>query len=218
MLQPAAKPAQRFFNIIASLNIGLETTVLKEEVSKLQQASSLPEGFSVRDPNAYGDKPKALTVGLTHPALNNGVDLATDVFFPVSIDSKPLIITFGKLPDNLPVLFQRINLEQDLREKDVLGLICGRFGESEPFIIRHRNETNPRNPKRHVNLDCLSKSPIWNPLYVKYHLDTPLKNLKLEYLRIDVQKNETNNIVVTVSRVSGQEVPDFLRTALTDPK
>ncbi|MBI3046225.1 MAG: hypothetical protein HYY86_01600 [Candidatus Harrisonbacteria bacterium] len=224
----AEKTCQKFFPILQkALAIGLESNLLKESFDcKLLHSEAL-QGFYFREPK----NPDAETVSLKHPAQTNGKDLLNDLFFPITADEAPLLIKFQTLPDSLQPFYQRINLQAFSHHLDVLGLVCGRFGETKPFIIQ--NKTEIPHPDRDglkdvpdtiivknpfVNLDCYSKTKEWNPLFVKYRLASPLENLRIGYLKIEVSKASDGAITVTVSRISEETVPEFLKTAQTFPK
>lgn len=204
---------QRFFSVLGNaLEIGLETTVQAAVGRKL----SLAEGFSLRDPNARGDKPECQTVSVIHPAVNSGANLPATLLSPVSEPEIFSVITFRNLPPETPTLFRRLNLKQ-AKDMLVLGMACGRAGEAQPFPIRQK--TQPADsPIGYVNLDFLSKTSFWNPLYVKYRLNTPLEDVATGYLWIDAGYDENQNVRVTVKRVPESEVPEVLKTAETFPK
>lgn len=215
--------AQRFHRILGdALQIGLETVVNKKKsaplLAELERNGQLA-GFSVRDPNARGDKPDAQTLSVTHFAIGNGVGVLDLVYF-----GKTMVWEFASLPEGLQKEFQRINLKRDLlgaNELNVLSLLCGRFNinglppETKPFEIR-LNHQDPEGKVGYLNLDFLSRTPVWNPLFARCRLVARYASEKARefvYLKIDACVNERNNVVVTISQVSEDAVPEFLKPA-----
>lgn len=200
----AEKTAQRFFPVLQkALSIGLESNFLKESFDYGLLNSGILQGFYFREPEKL-----AKTVSLKHPAQTNSKDLLNDLFFPVAADETPLTIKFQTLPDILQPLYQRINLfdkTQEFHNPDVLGLICGRFENNPPFKIQNR-EGAP-----YLNLDCYSKTKEWNPLFIKYCLNSPLETLRIGYLKVEVMKTSSGAIEAKISRVSEKETPEHLQ-------
>jgi hypothetical protein len=185
-------------------------------LAALEKSGKL-EGFSVKDPNARGDKPDARTLSITHPATGNGIGVLDLVYF-----GKTMVWEFAGLPAGLRKEFQRINLKRDLlgsNELNVLSLLCGRHSlpnlppETKPFEIRLQHQ-DPDGKVGYLNLDFLSRTPVWNPLFVRSRLVAKYASEKARefvYLKIDAAVNEKNNVVVTISRVSENDVPEFLK-------
>ncbi len=216
MLQ-TAPTVQRFFSVLGNaLEIGLETTFPKSELSVLENMKRFGEirGYTVRNPNDRGNKPDAKTVSLAHPAEIEGANLIPELLsYPDPSDpGKTRTIYFGPIPHGVAVLFQRLNFKQTLTD-GILGLICGRHGEEKAFPIRQQTGAP------YVNLDLFSKTADWNPLYVKYHLTTTRPESEFGYLRVDALKLKdiANRQIVSVYRVDADEVPEFLRAAETLP-
>ena len=219
MLQASEQKTQRFFPVLGNaLGIGLESNVLESDY--LQSGRDLPEGFSIYKPlNSYLG-----TLSLRHPATSNGFNLLNDLFLPLEKNTvQPLVLTFSKLPKGLPVQARKINLRRKngYDTENLVGFKCGRFTmfaghpETTAFDIQEKNERGQKYTG-HLNLDCLSKTSVWNPLYVKYHLQTPLKNVEFGYLKIIVQNLE-GAIIVSIVRVFMYKVPEFLKNARTFP-
>lgn len=203
---------QRFHRALGNsraLKIGLETNILRSSLAGV----SLDSRFSVKDPG--GD-----VVYVRHPATDNGADL-TDHFLELPENSEPLILTFATLPAGVSGLFQRINFRQ-LPDLPILGLEFGRFpsehAEEKKTLLASMIERKGK-VGQYFNLDCLSRSKAWNPLYAKYHLSVvpSLKHLEFGYLKVDAIRNDLGEIVVTVSRVNQSEAPEILKNAPTLP-
>src|SRR3989338_1416530 len=106
---------QRFFQVLGKgLKIRLETTVRKDllkshydlnyvddYIAVISIQENLPEGFSIRNPNAKGDKPDAQTISLFHPAESNGVELDAEALSPIGDNEPILILKFEKVPEGL---------------------------------------------------------------------------------------------------------------------
>lgn len=212
--------AQRFYRILGdALQVGLETTVNKEHAQFLEglEKYGALEGFSVRDPNARGNKPDAKTLSITHPAISNGASALDLIYF-----DKPMIWEFAALPQGIKKEFQRINLKRDLlgaNDLNVLSLLCGRFNidglppETKPFEIR-LNHQDPEGKVGYLNLDFLSKTWMWNPLFVQCRLVAKYASEKARefvYLKIEAHVNGKENVVVTISQVTENNVPEFLK-------
>lgn len=196
---------QRFHRALGNskaLKIGLETNVLKSSLEGI----TLDPSFGVKDPGTD-------VVYIRHPATDNGADL-TAHFLELPEKSEPLILTFAALPVGITGLFQRLNFRQ-LPDLPILGLEFGRF-----TVEPERPETKPLSPKPYFNLDCLSRSKVWNPLFVKYHYSVvpSQKDFQFGYLKVDAVRNSRGEIVVTISRVSQSEAPEILQNALTLPR
>lgn len=209
---------QRFFSVLGNaLEMGLETTVVREEnlplLKQMAEWGNL-RGYTVRDPNARGDKPEAKTVSLAHPATIVGANLIPELLsYPDPSDpNKTRTVYFGEVPHSITVLFQRLNFKQALTD-GIKGMICGRHGEDKAFPIQQQNGAH------YVNLDLFSKTAEWNPLFVKYHLTTTKPEYEFGYLGIYATKEKdiANRQIVTVCRVDEREVPEFLRAAPTLP-
>lgn len=202
---------QRFHRALGkSLKIGLETNVLKSSLANVP----LGPKFSVKDPGSN-------VVYVRHPAADNGADLSARLLEPPE-NSEPLILTFAALPVGITGLFQRINFRQ-LPDLPILGLEFGRFpsehADEKQTLLAATLERKGR-VEQYFNLDCLSQSKAWNPLYVKYHLSVvpSLKHLEFGYLKVDLLRNDLGEIVVTVSRVSQNDVPKILMSVPTFPR
>ncbi len=202
-------PFQRFQRIIGrGLAVGLESNVSKDEVADHQ----LGDDYKV------DSRPQATHI--RHSAETNGADLFSQLLLnPDSAET--LRIVFKTLPVGLMANYQKLNIRQRVDDK-VLGIAYGRFpvpGVAEEKEAFYGNE-NPETGERYFNPDCLSMSPVWNPLFVKYHLSVvpSLKQNEFGYVRIDVSRDENRNIVVAVSRAQESEVPDILKTAKTLPR
>lgn len=215
---------QRFHSILGeALLIGLETTVNKDEnqlvVEELKKINAL-EGFSVRDPNAHGTRPDAVTFSITHPATSNGTDLVTTLLDPIA-DTEQLVLTFQGLPNRITSSFQRLNFKQ-VNNQECLGMVCGRDKEVQPFPIRQKTQ-NPKDNIGYLNLDFFSLTKTWNPLFVKYHFRTPAKDAEFGYLKVGVldpnySPHAGQAVQLVISRVLETKVPEFLKTALTLPE
>ena len=219
----AEKTSERFPILQKALSIGLESNCLKESFDYGLLNSEALKGFCFRDPKKLGAK----TVSLKHPAQINHKDLLNDLFFPIAADETSLLIKFQTLPDSLQPLYQKINLHdktQEFPHPEVSELICGRFGEIKPFIIQ--NKTEIPHPDRDslkdvpdtiivknpfINLDCYSKTKEWNPLFIKYRLNSPLVNLRIGYLKIEVMKTSGGAIEAKISRVPENQTPESLQ-------
>jgi len=214
------KTPQWFQSIIAkTLKVGLKTKVLTENLSGI----SLDPKFGIKEE----EKIDSLTKNwektgyafVRHPATTNDVNLFENLLLNPDA-AQPLTITFGTLPTELKIN-QQLNFRQS-PGPEAPGLAFGRFTmfesrpeKPEPFYIRK----DPSEGEKYLNLDCFSKSPAWNPLFVKYHLSVvpSLQKNEYGYLRIDVAKNENQEIVVTTSRANELDIPEFLKTAKTFP-
>ncbi|MDP3999431.1 MAG: hypothetical protein Q8P76_02460 [bacterium] len=207
--------AQRFYPLLEeALEVGLETTVLAEDANGI----SLPEGFLVRNPNDRGNKPNAKTVSLTHPGtvIHHVPNVMAELLIPTTEAQILRVIHFHHIPPGIKIQFQRLNFRQS-PNRDFTGLICGRSGEAQAFPIRQRDNSP------YANLDFFSKTKEWNPLFVKYRRQTPLKDAEFGYLeiqagRIPPKMKNTEDSYVIVARVPESAVPEFLRTAQTFPK
>lgn len=203
--------AQRFYPLLeGALEVGLETTVLAEDAVGL----NLPEGFLLRNPNDRGKKPNAKTVSLTHPGtvIDHVENMMAEFLSPLSDAQLLRVVHFHHVPQGAKVQFQRLNFRQS-PNYNFVGFVCGRLGEAQAFPIRQRDNSP------YANLDFFSRTKEWNPLFVKYHLQTPLKDMEIGYLEIEASKDLPEiESYVTVSRVSESDVPEFLRTAPTFPK
>lgn len=215
MLQ-TAPTVQRFFSVLGeALEIGLETTVPRSELAALEEMKKRGElrDYTIRDPNARGDKPEAKTASLTHPAEIEGSNLLDETLSEPDVN-KSRTILFGKVPSDVAVLFQRLNFKQTVAD-GIKGMVCGRFDEANPFPIRQPNG------KPYINLDFFSKTQVWKPLFVKYHLTTTKPECEFGYLRIDgclrIDTDQLNHPMALVSRVREADVPEFLRAAETLP-
>lgn len=204
---------QRFQRILGrGLAIGLESNIAKGELAKHQ----LNGDYNI----VYG--PQADYV--RHSAVNNRMNLLKKLLLNPN-SAKPLQIVFKDLPSEVSVLFQRLNIRQRADDQ-VLGLAFARFPvpeiaeEKEVFYaIKENNQTDG-----YLNLDCLSRSPKWNPLFVKYHLSVmpSLKANEFGYVRIEIHKGLVRPnipiIFVKIFRVPESEVPDILKSAKTLPR
>jgi hypothetical protein len=204
---------QRFHRALGNskaLKIGLETNVLKSSLPGV----SLDPRFSVKDPGSD-------VVYVRHPATDNGIDL-TAHFLELPENSEPLILTFAALPASINGLFQRLNFRQ-LPDLPILGLEFGRFpsehAEEKQTLLAGILEKKGK-VDQYFNLDCLSRSKVWNPLFAKYHYSVVPSQMDFEfgYLKVDATRNNLGEIVVTVSRVSQSEIPEILKNAPTFPR
>lgn len=212
---------QRFCDILSGgLQIGLETIIRKDALARslgfpqFTESIKLPEGFMMRVPK----NKEATTVGLIHAATTDAVDLLDELYA-----EKTLTVSFAELPEGLEKLFQQLNIQQ-IPDQRIKGLLCQRFTlltehpEHGPFKIKNKNE-DPESPIGHINLDCFSKTKVWNPLYIKYRRTVAPNERRQEfgYITIDAQMNQ-NRVTVIVNRADESKIPEELKTAETFPR
>ncbi len=201
-------PFQRFQRVIGrGLAVGLESNVSKDDLNNHQ----------LGDDYKIDSRPQATHI--RHSATTSGYNLLPKLLFnPYS--ANPLRIVFKSLPVGLMANYQKLNIRQRVDDK-VLGLAFARFPtevskeDSVFYAIKGPGESDG-----YLNLDCLSRSAKWNPLFVKYHLSVvpSLKANEFGYVKVYVNRDDNLNIVITVSRVQESEVPDILKTAQTLPR
>ena len=217
---------QRFCDILSGgLQIGLETVIRKDVFARSlgfpeftdwlnSPSMKLPEGFMLRIPK----NKEATTISLTHTATTNAIDLLDELYA-----EEILTVSFAELPEGLEKLFQKINLQQ-IPDQRIKGLLCQRFTllpehpENGPFKIKNKNE-DPESPIGHINLDCFSKTDVWNPLYVKYRMTVAPNERHQEfgYIKIDALMVQ-NRVTVTINRADESNVPEELKTSETFPR
>lgn len=213
--------SKRFCDILSGgLQIGLETVIRKDVFARslgfpqFTESIKLPEGFMMRVPKSKD----ATTVGLIHAATTDAIDLLDELYA-----KKTLTVSFVPLPEGLEKLFQQLNLQQ-IPDQRVKGLLCQRFTllpehpEHGPFKIKNKNE-DPESPIGHINLDCFSKTKVWNPLYIKYRMTVAPSERRQEfgYIKIDAQINQ-GCVTVVVNRADESNVPEELKTSETFPR
>lgn len=202
---------QRFHRVLGrGLAVGLESNASKDEL--------------VRNPigNDYKIEADYLLTGahVRHPSIICGADMFNQLLLNPDT-AENIEVTFKALPKEIPVVYQKINIRQRVDER-VLGLAFARFPVpeiSEENTVFHAIKNHGMSDG-YLNLECFSRSPGWNPLFVKYHLSVvpSLRANEFGYLRMDVRREPDRNITVTVSRIRESEVPEVLKTAKTLPR
>lgn len=225
-------PFQRFQRILGrGLAIGLESNVSEKDTKINRIKNQLGNEFNVKAENAIRlptdesathqliNQPQTVTMHIRHSATTNEADLLRQLILYQNF-SETVLISFKALPVEVMPLFHRLNIRQRVDDK-VLGLAFARFPtevskeDSVFYAIKDCGATDG-----YLNLDCLSRSAVWNPLFVKYHLAVmpSLKANEFGYVKVDVNRDDNRSIVVTVSRVQESEVPDILKTTKTLPR
>lgn len=199
----------RFQKVLGrGLALAMENDVLKSDLGEYEldgnyQITNSPEEIS----------------HVRHSGISEGEDLLTNLILDPK-SAKTLKITFPALPAGLMSVSRRLNVRQRI-DSQVSGLAFARFpidGISEEKSVFYSIREGYMDG--YLNLDCLSKSQAWNPLFVKYRLSVvpSLKANEFGYLKIDVRCDRSRNIVVSVSLVQESEVPEILKTAKTLPR
>lgn len=199
----------RFQKVLGKgLAVGVEKDVLKSDLA----------GYELDENYQIAEGPEK-TSSVRCSGTLEGEDLLTSLILDPK-SAKPLKITFPALPAGLLSVSRRLNVRQRI-DSQVLGLAFARFpidGISEEKSAFY--SVREGYPDGYLNLDCLSKSQTWNPLFVKYRLYVvpSLKANEFGYLKIDVRCDRSRNIIVSVSRAQESEVPEILKTAKTLPR